>query len=166
MSISLKKSTTVAAFIISPLILASLGSALSSLTRIYVSSGTFVLSIFLGALVTSAYYSRSIHSKAYSVGIILIFGIIVPILYINAAHEVFGSGIRQYNEIWSPIYLATTLIGLIEIILYTGIFANSFFTLLSRLARKIVAFATMLIKKSIVLVSKNKSDSPDNIKVP
>ncbi len=154
-----KKFTSIAAFLIAPLILLSLGSALSSLTRIYVSSGTFVFSIILGALVTSVYYARSIRNKALKIGLILIFGVLVPILYINAAHEIFGTGIREYSDTWSPIYLATMLIGLIEIILYTWIITSSFIMLVKGLVIKIIMLIYSLIKKIIFLTKNSKHDS-------
>ncbi len=148
---TLKRLTTISAFLILPLLLTSLGSSFSSLTRIYVGSGEFVLSIFLGALVTSTFYTRFLDGKAKRVLFILLFGVAVPFLYVSASYEVYGSGFQEYSQTWSPIYAVTTLIGLVEIILYIGIF----FILFVRLIRS-------LIKTVSTLVFKQRKDETQN----
>ena len=143
MPMTLKRLTTISTFLILPLLLASLGSSFSSLTRVYVGSGQFVLSIFLGALVTSTFYAQNIESRVLRHTLIFIFGVVVPILYVQSANEVYGSGVQEYSEIWSPIYGFTTLIGLIEITLYIGIF----FILIIRMIRSLFRATTSLVFK-------------------
>ena len=138
-----KKSITISAFVILPFLLASLGNAESSLTRVYVGSGTFALSIFFGALITSNFYAQNIESRVLRHTLIFIFGVVVPILYVQSANEVYGSGVQGYSEIWSPIYDFTTFIGLIEITLYIGIF----FILIIRLIKSLFRATTSLLFK-------------------
>ena len=145
MPITHNKFITIAAFIILPLLLLSLGSAFSSLTRIYVNSGEFFLSIFLGGFLTSVYYGQFIQNHRIKIIFILFFGILIPFLFINAAQEIYGSGIEEHSKLWSPMYFITMQIGVIEIILYTRIILlalyNSIlklFSLISILIRKVI----------------------------
>ncbi|MCK4865197.1 MAG: hypothetical protein KAT06_07180 [Gammaproteobacteria bacterium] len=145
-----KRSITIAAFVIIPLLLLSLGSALSSLTRIYVNSGEFLLSIFLGGLLTSLYYGQFIHNNMIKIIFVISFGILTPVLFINAAQEIYGSGIQEHSGLWSPIYFLTTLIGVVEIILYTRIILLSLFKSII----KLFSLISILVRKVIFIIAK------------
>lgn len=129
-TLSSKRFILISVFLILPILLISLGSSFSSLARVYVSSGEFVFSIILGALVTSSFYAQYVKNKVLKIGLISIFGVLVPLLYINAAYEVYGSGIREFSVVWSPIYFVTSLIGSVQIILYVGILITSLFRMI------------------------------------
>jgi len=81
----LRKLINISVFLILPILLISLGNSMSSLTRVYVGSGVFGLSDFLGALVTISFYTQNIQKKIIKFTIIFFFGIVVPILYIISA---------------------------------------------------------------------------------
>lgn len=117
-----KRIINIAVFVILPILVYSLGDSMSSLTRLYVGSGSFGLSIFLGAFVTTNFYAQKIKKRLTRYTTIFILGVLVPVLYIISANEIYGLGWQEYSEIWSPIYFFTTLIGFVEIMFYIGIY--------------------------------------------
>lgn len=139
--------TNISVFLILPILLESLGSSTSSLTRVYVNSGTFFLSILLGALVTTNFYTLYLKNRRLRYTLIFIFGVVTPILYIQSSYVIYGSGFQVYSEIWSPIYSFTTLIGLLEIILYIGIF----FILFMRMTRFLFKSITSMTSKKRII---------------
>ena len=121
-----KNIVTLSVFLILPVLLSSFATSMYTLTRVYVNSGTFILSILLGSFVTINFYAQNIKNKYRRYIIIFIFGIVVPILYIQSASVVYGAGWQEYDEIFSPIYFLTNLIGFVEIMLYISIFVILF----------------------------------------
>ncbi len=117
-----KRIINIAVVVILPILVYSLGDSMSSLTRLYVGSGSFGLSIFLGAFVTTNFYAHNIKKRLTRYTTIFILGVLVPVLYIISANEIYGLGWQEYSEIWSPIYFFTTLIGFVEIMFYLGIY--------------------------------------------
>lgn len=140
----MKKIITISAFIILPFLLVSLGNAESSLTRVYISSGSFTFSIFFGALITTNFYAQNIKNRTLRYTLIGLFGVVIPILYIISAFEVYGSGFKEYSETWSPVFFFTTWIGVIEIILYIGIF---FILFISMIRSPIQAISSLILKQ-------------------
>jgi len=137
---SFKNITYITAYLILPLILLSLGSSFGNLTRIYVTSGEFIFSIYLGAFVTTLFYTQFLSSKKSKIIVVTLLGVLTPLLYTNAAYKVYGSGIEEHDALWSLVYFVTTQIGSIEIILYIGIIVQSFIELIKRFIKLLYNF--------------------------
>lgn len=111
-----------------PFLLFSFGSGLTSETTSgYVNSNVFLFSLLVGALVTTGFYVQYVNSKGLKIILVSIFGILVPLLHSIFAQEVYSSNASK------GLYALTGLIGLVEIILYLGIFLLSIFDFLKYL---------------------------------
>lgn len=136
----LKKFAYISAYLILPVLMFSVSSWLYSPTRVYIYSAEFILSLFLGALVTSVYYAHYLSSIPLRYTLISIFGLLTPFLHLYSTHYLFGSAVQQKSELSSAIFITTTLIGLTELVLYLGIFYMSYLRLRKSMIQKFYNF--------------------------
>ena len=123
-----KSKMYIVAYLSLPVLFLSLGSGLTSVTTSnYINSNGFLFSLLLGALVTTGFYVQYVNSKGLKIILVSIFGILVPVLHSIFAQEVYSSNASK------GLYALTGLIGLVEIILYIGIFLLSIFDFLKYL---------------------------------
>lgn len=101
-----------------PLHLLSLGTWFSELTRVYVNSGVFGMSIILGGFFSVTCAVQTLNNQFIKMTLILIFGIAVPVLYVMAAQDVYSLGWENYDAPLASWLGPLTLIGLLEIMLY------------------------------------------------
>ena len=137
---TLKKSAYISAYLILPVLMFSISSWLYSPTRTYIHSAEFILSLFLGALVTSAYYAHYLSSIPLRYTFISIFGLLIPLLHLYSTQCLFGSTVQHKSELCSTIFVTTTLVGLTELVLYLGIFYMSYIKLRKSMVQRFYNF--------------------------
>lgn len=137
---TLKKSANIATYVILPFLLFSVYSWLYSPAHVYIYSAEFILSLFLGALVTSAYYVHYLNSMPLRYILISIFGLLTPFLHLYSTQCIFGPDVQHKSQLCSAIFVTTTLVGLIELALYLGIFYMGYIRLRKSMIQRFYNF--------------------------
>lgn len=129
------------AFITLPILLILFSGILtSSATRVFYSSGTFGLGVFIGSVATSFFYAQYLQNRQNKIISTTIFGLVVPFIYLLTMTSSYDE-----NTILFFIHLVTSLIGFIEVILYLLIFLIALRITIKYLTHKIIHLIRFLI---------------------
>ena len=112
-----------------PVILILANGALGGVSKYEVGIGGFVLPVMIGALVTSVFYAQFLKTEVCKKVFIGVFGVLTPVFHLMLASATIGSDSEASDGLLN-LYMVTGAVGLVEVVLYLGIFLLSIYDLL------------------------------------